>query len=227
VSAAARLSSSADSDLPQRPAAQAHGTVHHARMMYRMKTSLLAAALTLGLGAAGWGWAATAAMNKDAYKAEQQRIEAQQKSERKACDRLKGNAQDLCQAQAKAHAKTAQAQLEARYKPGPEAERQAKETQAEAEYDVARVRCSALKAKAKDGCVVQAKARLVAAKRQAMVEKVDAIAALKARRERQRKGTAKPETQQDRYAAQKARCNMLGEERDECLADVQRKFQKS
>lgn len=190
-----------------------------------MKTGLLAAAMALGLGTAGWGWAGSATMSKQAYKAEQQRIETQQKGERKACERLKGNALDLCRARAKAKAISAKAELELSYEPGPDAERQAKETIADAEYDVARVRCKAMRPKARDACVTQAKGKREAAKRLAMVEKVDAVAA--ARRKLQRKSTAAPETPQARYAGQKARCNMLGEERDECLADLQRRFHKS
>lgn len=194
-------------------------------MKYRMKTWLAASALAFGLGAAGWGWAATPALSKQGYKAAQQRIEAQEKIQRQACARLKGNALDLCRAQATAAAKSAKAELEARYKPGPDAEREAKETVADAEYDVARVRCNATKGKAKDACVAKAKGKREAAKRLAMVEKVDAVAA--ARRKEQRKDATGPETPQAHYAAQKARCNMLGEERDECLAEVQRRFHKS
>jgi hypothetical protein len=136
---------------------------------------LIGLALVLGVGAGGVVYSAETAMNKDAYKAAQQRIEAQAKAQRKACGRLKDNAKDVCEVQAKGWEKVAKAQLETRYQPGPEAEKEAKFARAEADYDVAKQRCKALKDRAQDPCVARAKHDREAAIRLAKVEKVEEL----------------------------------------------------
>ncbi|RYF36543.1 MAG: hypothetical protein EOO25_20715, partial [Comamonadaceae bacterium] len=71
-----------------------------------MKKQLTTIALALGLGfALAPAMAADAAMSKDAYKAEKEKIEAQYKADKKACDGMKANAKDVCGAEAKAKEK--------------------------------------------------------------------------------------------------------------------------
>ncbi|MGV3572273.1 MAG: hypothetical protein ACO1PB_16870, partial [Ramlibacter sp.] len=75
-----------------------------------MKIQPITAALTLVLGFAfAPAHAADAAMGKEAYKAEKEKIEAQYKTDRKACDAMKDNAKDVCTAEAKAREKVAKA----------------------------------------------------------------------------------------------------------------------
>jgi hypothetical protein len=196
-------------------------------MKHSTKMHLVGWTLAACTAAAGVAFSATTGMSKDAFKLAQQRIEAQLKVDSKACGRFKGNAKDVCEAQAKGREQVAKAELDARYKPGPEAERVAKSAQADADYDVAKVRCDSARDKAKDTCLQKAKNARDAADRQAMIEKVKTVSARKARVEEQRTGGKPAETPEARYAALKARCVMRGEERDSCLADVQRRFHKS
>jgi len=158
------------------------------------KKHLIALALVLGAGVGGGVYSAENAMSKDAYKAQLHRIEAQAKAQRKACGRFKDNAQDVCELKAKGWEKIAKAQLETRYKPGPEAEKMAKFARADADFAVARERCDALKDRAKDTCVAQAKHDREAAYRLAKVEKVEELNAqkreVKAQRHAQEKAAA-------------------------------------
>jgi hypothetical protein len=134
-------------------------------------------------------------LTKDAYKAARDRIEQQSRAERKACERFKGNPKDVCEAQARGREKVAKAQLEAQYKPNPETEKLAKFSQADADYDVAKVRCDAMKDKAKDQCLAQAKHDREAAVRLAKVEKVEEVNQLKAKAHEQKHSAQKPPQQ--------------------------------
>jgi hypothetical protein len=143
------------------------------------KTKLLGCSLAACLAAAGLALAAEGGIAKDAFKAAQERIEAQATAQHKACSRWQGNARDVCEAQAKGREKTAKAELQAHYRPSPEAEKLAKTARAEADYEVAKARCAALKDDAKDRCVQQAKHDREAAIRLAKVEKVQELNAQK------------------------------------------------
>jgi hypothetical protein len=147
------------------------------------KTRLVRWSLATCLAVIGLAAGAEGTMSKDAFRAAQDRIEAQANAQRKACGRFKDNARDLCEAQAKGRAKVAQAQLKARYQPSPEAQKLARTNKAEADYDVAKLRCETLKDKARDRCIDQARNDREAAIRLAKVEKVEELNALKRARE--------------------------------------------
>jgi hypothetical protein len=199
-----------------------------AMTMMKTKARLLALAAGITLCGAGPVWAVDAAptISKAGYKSAQQRIEAQRTVDLKACARLKGNAADVCELQAKGKAAVAKAELDAQLKPTPELEQAAKEAGAEADYKVAKEKCDDARDRARDNCLKQAKAQREAAIRMAKVEKVAALRALKAEKTEQRKGKP-PENPAARYAAVKARCEMQGQDRDRCLAELKRAFHKS
>ena len=156
------------------------------------KKHLIALALVLGVGAGGVVYSADSAINKDAYKAAQQRIDAQAKAQVKACGRFKANPKDVCEAQAKGWEKVAKAELEARHKPGPETEKLAKFAHADADFDVAKQRCELLKDRAHDTCIAQAKHDREAAVRLAKVEKVEELNAQKREEQDQHHAQQKP-----------------------------------
>lgn len=161
-------------------------------MFETRKKHLVGLALVLGVGAGGLVYSAETAIGKDAYRAAQQRIEAQAKAQRQACDRFQGQAKDVCQAQAKGWEKVARAKLEARYEPGPEAEKEAKFARAEADYALAKQRCGLLKDRARDTCVERAKHDREAAIRLAKVEKVQEVNARKREQQAQRQALQRP-----------------------------------
>lgn len=143
-----------------------------------MKRKLHSLALLACLALAGPGFAAgkpaakPQPMTKQAYQAEKAKIAAEAKADLKLCAGMKGHAGDVCEVEAKGRADALAAELEARYRPSPEANQKAKNVTAEANYAVAKAKCKALKGKAEDRCMKQAKLAREAAIRQAKVEKV-------------------------------------------------------
>jgi hypothetical protein len=192
--------------------------------MTEWKSLWIGGALALAAVAAG---AAPAAMTKQAYKQAYKqagdRIATQYKAEQAACNRVRGNSRDLCMLQAKAHRQVAQAQLEAQYKPSPEADRKAMDAKAAADYALAKARCDGLKGNAKDSCELQAKVQRDAARRLAVVEKVEKINALK---DKQAKAP-RVETPAQHFAAQKAWCQIQGAQRDQCMDELKRRYGKA
>jgi hypothetical protein len=121
-----------------------------------MKNHLIALTAALCTCFAGAAFAADG-MSKDAYKAEKDKIEAQAKTEKKACDGMKNNAKDLCQAEAKAKEKIAKAELDAQNHPGARADEKVRLMKAEGEYEVAKEKCEDLKGTAIASCKKDAK----------------------------------------------------------------------
>ncbi|NML44354.1 hypothetical protein HHL11_11370 [Ramlibacter sp. G-1-2-2] len=107
------------------------------------------------------------------------------------------------------------------------AEREAKEDKAAADYDVAKARCKDARSDtARTACLEHAKVQRDAAVRQAKIERVESSKELKVRVQEAKKPKA-PETPAARFAAEKARCELLGLERDNCLADARKRFNKA
>lgn len=150
-----------------------------------MNKHLIHAALVLCCATAGTAWSAAGnkaleapaankgPITKQQYEAGQKAIEAQLDTDQKACERLKGDAQDVCEAQAKGRHKAEKAKLEARYKPSPDTVEEARLAVADANFEVAKEKCGAMKGTPKSRCMKEAKAAREAARRHARVEKVD------------------------------------------------------
>jgi hypothetical protein len=105
-----------------------------------------------------------ATMTKDEYAAAKSRISASEKSDKKACDTLSGNAKDVCEDESEGKAKIAMAELEASYSGKPADMAKVAMVRAEANYEVAKERCDDLAGNPKDVCQQQAKTTLEKAK---------------------------------------------------------------
>ena len=118
------------------------------------------------LFAAAWLMSApaSAAMDKEAFKATQDRIETTYQSDKARCASLKGNARNVCEAEASAKRKTAKAEAKADYENTAKARTQAIVARADAEYSVAKQKCHDLSGAAKVACVTKAKGARVRAK---------------------------------------------------------------
>lgn len=135
-------------------------------------TKLTSLAVAIAFGFAGAAFAAdNTGMSKDQYKEAKDKIEAQYKSDKAACDPMKGNAKDVCKADVKGKEKVAKAELEQQYKPSPRNEQKAKDAKADADYDVAKEKCEDMKGDAKSACKKEAKVAHDNAKGQAKAEK--------------------------------------------------------
>ncbi|NRF70323.1 hypothetical protein HLB44_25265 [Aquincola sp. S2] len=99
----------------------------------------------------------TMKLTKEQAKAEHDRIEEAYKTDKKACDALKDNAKDVCQAEAKAKEKVAKADLKYRESGDQKHAVKLAEVKAETEYDVAKEKCEDLKGAAQSDCKKQAK----------------------------------------------------------------------
>jgi hypothetical protein len=121
-----------------------------------MNQHLIALAATLTLGFAGNAFAADA-MDQAAYKSAKDKIEEQAKADKKACEPLKANARDVCQAEAKGKEKVAKAELDAQNRPGAPADQKVKLMKSEAAYELAKEKCEDQKGKAMAACKKGAK----------------------------------------------------------------------
>lgn len=152
-----------------------------------------------------------ATMSKDEYSAGKSRIAASEKSDKKACDVLSGNAKDVCEDEAEGKAKIAKAELEASYSGKPADAAKVELVRAEANYEVAKERCDDLAGNPKDVCQQQAKTTW---------EKAKADAKLK-----QKTGQAQTEAMETKREAslklEVEKCDSLaGDAKSVCVADA-------
>jgi hypothetical protein len=134
--------------------------------MKKLSINVIAVALGLAFSAG----AMAEGISKADYQAGKDKIAAEYKSTKAACDSLSGNKSDICVADAKGKEKVAIAELEASYKPSRETRYEARVAKAEADYAVANERCDDLAGNTKDVCVKEAKAAEVTAKADAKAQ---------------------------------------------------------
>ena len=187
------------------------------------------------LAAAGIAFASTASaadnktMSRDAYKAQQDRVEQQYKADKERCASLTGNAKDVCQAEAKGKEKVAKAQLEADYKNTDKARNDARVAKADADYDVAKEKCDDLSGNQKDVCVKEAKAAHAKAKADAKVARVDnKLSANSAEKRADVRRDARNDTRDAQYKAAVEKCDaMSGAAKDQCVKDAKMHYGKT
>lgn len=204
-----------------------------------MKKPLLLQALTVALGLAWSAGALAQGLSRSDYSQAKDRISAEYKAAKAACGSLSGNAQDICVEEAKGQEKTAKAELEATYQPTPKSRYQARVAKAEAGYEVAKERCDDLAGNARDVCVKEAKAALVAAKADAKVQWETAKANLAAQEksgEARRDANAKKadaskdaaiEKREAQYQIETEKCEAYaGDAKTVCLAAAKSRYGK-
>jgi hypothetical protein len=139
---------------------------HFAEKGNVMQKHIIAFTIALATGFAGSAFAADA-MTKDAYKQAKDKIEEQAKADKKACEPMKENARDICQAEAKAKEKIAKAELDAQNRPGAKADEKVRLMKAEGEYEVVKEKCEDQKGTAMASCKKDAKVAYDKAKAEA------------------------------------------------------------
>lgn len=132
------------------------------------KLNINVIALALGLAFSAGSMAEN--MSKIDYKAAGDKIAAEYKTAKAACNSLSANPKDICVAEAKGKQSVAKAELEASYKPSAKTRYEARVAKAEADYAVANERCDDMAGNAKDVCVKEAKAAEVTAKADAKAQ---------------------------------------------------------
>ena len=116
------------------------------------KSSLVCAALCMS------GGAFAAAMTHAEYAAKKDQVSADYKSDKAACDKLSGNAKDVCVKKAKGKESVAKAELEYSYSGKESDGAKIAKKKADANYAVAKEQCDDRKGNDKDVCVKEAKA---------------------------------------------------------------------
>ncbi|MEP6872894.1 MAG: hypothetical protein ABI887_00880 [Burkholderiales bacterium] len=176
------------------------------------RTALAIAALLAASGAFG------ATMSKADYTAAKDRIEAEYKADRTACDTLSGNAKDICKEKAEGKQKVARAELEYSDSGKPADGTKVAITKADAAYAVAKQMCDDKSGNPKDVCVSEAKAARTKALTDARLsEKV---------------GEARKDAAQDKndadYKVATEKCESLaGDAKASCVSAAKARFNKS
>lgn len=191
-------------------------------------TAIATLVVALGAGSAAPAFAKDL-MSKDAYKVETDRIEAEYKAAKAACNKFSGNAEDVCKAEAKGKQRIAEADLDAKNQGTAKAHMDARNARAEAAYLVARERCDDLAGNAKDVCVKEAKAAETRAKADAKADRrvADARKDAGERTAEARKDAAEAKRDAD-YQVAIERCDRLaGDAKDACVKEAKARFGKT
>jgi len=190
-----------------------------------MKHAIISLAVAACCGFAGAAGNSDSA--KDAAKGQKARIEADYKAAKDACKPMKGNAQDICEAEAKGKHNIAKAELDAQTSPGPRADEKVRKAKADATYDVAKEKCDDLAGNAKDVCRKDAKAAHTSAVSDAKVTKASSTMGAGSAKTADARADAKDDKADAQYAAAKERCDgMSGQAKDDCVTAAKKKFNK-
>jgi len=184
---------------------------------------LAAAGLSLAAGAQGQP------MSKDAHDAAYKNAESQYKTDKASCDRLSGNAKDICVEEAKGKEKIAKADADAAHEGTPKAREAARVARAEATYEVAKEKCDDLSGNAKDVCMKEAKAAQVKAKADAKVDRVSSDTQNKAAdKTAEARRDASDDKRNADYKVAIEKCDALsGNAKDACVQDAKARYGKS
>lgn len=185
--------------------------------MKKASLSSLSLAIAAALACASFTAQAATGMTKDEYKAGKDKITADYKAAKAACDGMSGNAKDICVEEAKGNEKVAKADLEARYTGKEKDQYNLRVAKADAAYAVAKEKCDDKSGNDKDVCVKEAKAEHTKAKADAKLRKTVANATT---------DTIKDSTDAD-YKVAIEKCDALaGDAKKSCVADAKAKFKK-
>lgn len=87
----------------------------------------------------------SAGISADEYKRMKDSVEADAKAAKKACDSMKDNAKDICQAEAKGKEKLAKKELDYKKNPNEKNMRDVEKMKAEVAYEIAKEKCEDMK----------------------------------------------------------------------------------
>jgi hypothetical protein len=173
--------------------------------------------------------AAPSLLSKDEIKANKVRIEEQYDQAQTRCRRVQGHARELCNEQARGERDIQAAELRLRASPTPENDGKLRLAKAEAAYSRSLIQCKPLDGSARDVCRKDAKDVFNLARTEARLQGEVAAVSLRAENAvRERTAVADRQAEAEFAAAPaRQRCEVLpGEGRENCLADVKRRYDK-
>ncbi|HEY8358458.1 MAG TPA: hypothetical protein VIL30_13455 [Ramlibacter sp.] len=170
---------------------------------------------------------ANGTMSKEAYRAQQQRIEAEYDATQARCKPLDRTARNVCNEKARGARDISAAELQMQFKPTPDNDEKVRMAKAEAVYAVSLEQCKSMEGNAREVCRKDAKAVFAGARAEAKLQK-DVVAQGMRSERVVRDSNAIAERQADvQFAAARERCEMLpGEGKENCLADARRRFNR-
>ena len=182
----------------------------------RLRRALRDACVAIAWTGAACAFAAP--VTQDEYRAARKRIESEYKEMNAACERLPGNARDVCRAESRGKWRVARAELEYNRSGSPKEASRLATTRADAAYDVAQERCGDRVGSERSLCLTEAK----------MVhEKALADARLESRVGEARRDAVE-EKRNAEFNLAKERCEALsGEDRTACMSAARARFGKS
>ncbi len=159
-----------------------------------------------------------APMTRDEYRVTKERVDAEYRDSKAACDRLTDNAKDVCRMEAKARQKVAAAELEYNRSGKPKDATRLAKIRADVAYDVNRERCDDRTGKDKELCRQEAKTAHQKAIADAKAdEKVG-----EARRD------AAADKREAEYNLAKEKCEALaGDNKTACMAGARARYGKN
>jgi hypothetical protein len=171
----------------------------------------------------------SAAMSKDAYKTNLQRVDAAYKAAKDQCKPLTGNARDVCMAEAKGRQKVGKADAEAEYKGTTKARTAARNARADADFAVAKEKCDDLAGNAKDVCRKEANAAHVSALADAKADRrISDARNTAAKTTNEARRDAGDDKRDAEYKVALERCDgYAGDAKSRCVKDAKARFGKS
>ena len=180
-----------------------------------MTTRTQAPRLLCALVLAALAGTASANLSKPVYDSAKDEIKTMFKTERSACDKMSGNAKDVCVERAKGQEKVALAHLEYQHTGKAKDRHDYMEARYEARYEIAKEACDAKSGNDKDVCQTDAKAARDKAKADLKANKAIAEA-----RDDQMEAKLKAD-----YKAASERCDSLsGHAKDSCQASAKARY---
>ena len=181
-----------------------------------MNTSFKASLVVAALMALPMAQATT--VDKAQYKSAKDRISAEYKTDKAACNSMSGNAKDICIEEAKGKEKIARADLQYGYTGKPADQNKLLKVKAHAAYEVAKEKCDDKTGNDKDVCRKEARATEMHALADAKMSK--------------QIGEAKKDAVEDKrdadYKVAAEKCDaMTGDAKSGCIATAKTKFGKN
>lgn len=199
--------------------------MNHRTMRHRF--ACLAALLCCAAGAQALGGSGKAPMSQEAYRAQQQRIDAEYDASRARCKPLDRTARNICNEKARGARDIAAAELAMAMKPTAENDEKVRMARAEAVHAVSLQTCKTLEGNAREVCRKDAKAVLAGARAEAKLQKDGVAQSLKSDRLVRASSPVDPVQAEAQFAAARERCDMQpGEGRENYLADARRRFNR-
>ncbi|MDB5753036.1 MAG: hypothetical protein JWP65_3457 [Ramlibacter sp.] len=185
----------------------------------------LAAVLCCAAGAQTTSPTGAASMSQEAYRAQQQRIEAEYDAIQARCKPLDRTARNVCNEKARGARDVSAAELQMQMKPTADNDQKVRMAKAKAAYAVTLESCKAMEGNAREVCRKDAKAVYAGARAEAKLQKEVVAQRLQAEKVVRERSEVADRGAEAQFSAARERCEMLPPEgREACMNDAKQRF---